>query len=72
MDDVIGGGAGDDAEPSFGAIYGDKEHRDCDCDVNWDGDGCFNDDCWYFYHYYYSYYIVVSTITTIYKLLYSR
>ena len=37
MDDVIGDGATDDVGPSFSAIYGASDHRDCDCDVGWDG-----------------------------------
>ena len=53
MDDVISDEAGEDAEPSFGAIYRDKEHPDCDCDVGWDGNDFFGDGCWYYYYYYY-------------------
>ena len=52
MTDVIGEGATKDVGAAFGAIYAASDHRDCDCDVGWDGD-VFWGDCSCSYYYYY-------------------
>ena len=49
MDDVIGDGDTDDVGPSFGAIYGASDHRDCDCDLGWDDDVFFGGNCYNYY-----------------------
>ena len=41
MDDMIGDGAGADAEPLFGGIDGAAECGDCGAVVGWAGDGFF-------------------------------
>ena len=51
MDDLIGDGAGDNAEPLFGGIDGVGECRDCEAVVGWVGAGFFGCCCNYYYNY---------------------
>ena len=64
MDDVISDGDTDDVGPSFSAIYDASDHRDCDCDVGWDGGVFFGDCSWYYYYHFIIILLLLSLIST--------